>query len=464
MAFPCQSAATWASVSLLAAACAAAPEIHRRDAIAISPLESESRMPSLERRATRLDEPAPAAPRDGSLQAFIDYGLAHSADLRGAFEEWKASEQRIAQASTLPNPRLSYGEFLEEVQTRTGPQERRFGLRQAFPWPGRNDARERVAEQRSQAAWHAVEAQRLQLVANIAVAFHDLAFLGRRMEITSKLLELLHGLEPVVQSRVRAGGGQADLIRLQVEIGRLEDDLAGLEGRKPLLAANLAKELNWADSPRNLALPQLLEPEVRAADADAAFARALVGNPDLMRLDASLRARQEEESLAAFQRKPEFTLGVDYIQTGDAQVAGTSGSGDDPLLLSLSVSVPVWSSSLRAAEQEARHLVRAERQRVESARASLRAEVEEQSFQMVDAARRLALYRDSLIPRATEALELSLSSYRTGGATVLDLIDSERVLLEFELSFWSACHDYLLGEARLEALMGADESVGGKGA
>ena len=85
---------------------------------------------------------------------------------------------------------------------------------------------------------------------------------------------------------------------------------------------------------------------------------------------------------------------------------------------------------------------------------ALRRDWEDVAARVDDAGRRIALYRDTLIPRADEALHLSLSSYRSGDASLLDLIDSERALLDFELSYWRACRDFLQGEAHLRSLTG----------
>ena len=387
------------------------------------------------------------------LAEYLAYGLANSATLRAAFEEWRASTERVEQVSTLPDPRLTYGEFIEEVQTRTGPQERRFGISQAFPWPGERSARARRAERHSEGRWEAVESERLRVAASIEVAFHEYAFLARELSITKKLLELLRGLEPIVQTRVRAGAGQADILQLQVEIGRLEDELGSIESRRPVLSARLAQAMNLRLEPSAvLPFPELREPEAVAVDVQQHYARALEHNPDLQRLLREREAAREAEAVVAYRRKPGFAVGLDYIDTGSASGSGVSGSGDDPLLVSLSMSLPVWTSSYSAAEREARHLLRASQERIAAQEIALKAEVEEEAYRIGDATRQMALYRHSLIPRSQEALELTLASYRTGKASAFDLIDSERALLEFELSYWRACRDYLQGLARLGAL------------
>jgi outer membrane protein TolC len=393
------------------------------------------------------------------LEHYLAFGLANSADLRAAEEHWRAALERVEQASALPDPRFSYGEFLEEVQTRTGPQERRFGVSQAFPWPGRLDAQADLAEHQAEASWQRVLARRLEVGAAIEVAFHEYAYLGRERSITVQRIELLHGLEPVVQSRVRAGAGQEDLLRLQVEIGRLEDDLAGIERRRPVLSARLAHAMNLTEVPGGgmLPVPELTEPSTRSVEVEALHGRARERNPHLGELSRELDVRRQAEELAEYARTPSFNVGLDYIQTGDAVAPATSGSGDDPILVRVSVSLPIWPSSYAAGEREARHLFRASRERRDAAESALRANVEEEAYRVDEAARRIGLYRDSLIPRASESLALTMASYRTGTATVLDLIDSERALLEFELSFWRSCREYRQGDARLRALLGGDE-------
>lgn len=389
------------------------------------------------------------------LEAYVRFGLANNAGLRAAFEDWRAGTERIEQTGTLPDPRLTFVESIEAVQTRTGPQERRFGISQAFPWPGALDARGEVAAHQAEALWHAVQSERLRVQAEIEVAYFEYAFLAREQQISRELLELLRGLEPVVQSRVRSGAGQADLLRLQVEVGRLEDNLASIERRRPVLSARLAQAMTLPPDDRELLpLPELREPTVGAVDVAQSYTQALDHNPELHALAEQLRASQAAEGAAGYRSKPEFAVMLDYIQTGAALNPATPGSGDDPFMIGVSMTLPIWGKSYSAGEREARHRWQATRERIVAAESRIQAELEEHAFRSDDAARRINLYRDSLIPRAKEALELTLAAYRTGAASILDLIDSERALLEFELSFWRACLEHWQSTARLQALLG----------
>ncbi len=415
--------------------------------------------PGTTSNARRDDAPPTTSRYAGAPLALadaIEVGLQHNANLRARHADWRAAVERADATGTLPDPRLHYAEFLEDLQTRTGPQERRFGVSQAFPWPGTLGARERVAAREADAAFQRAEAERLRVAADVAVAFHDHAFLGSERAVTHELLELVRGLEPVVQSRVRAGGGQEDLLRLQVEIGRLEDDVARLDARLSASSARLADAMGLVVDGPPLPTPALREPDFAVRDVDALYADAVERDPRLLELVARREAGREREALVGYERRPDFSVGFDYFQTGDALDPSTPGSGEDPYLVKLSFSLPVWRSSYDAEERAARQVVRATSERIAAARTALRAEVEEQWFRVEDALRRARLYRESLVPRAGESLDLTLSSYRAGSASVLDLIDSERALLEFQLSYARACRDALQGYARLQALTGGE--------
>ncbi len=450
-----------ATLSLLAAASCAAM-------LAVScatPADPPPRAQSFEARAlpaapvarsTRASSQAAITFPGGDLTDMLRFALEHNPEMRAAHAHWSALAERIEQAETLPDPTVTFGEFLEELETRAGPQRRRLGLSQSFPWPGTLAARARVAERRAHAAWYALDAKRLAIVEDVTRAYHEYAFGGRELEIRRELLELLSGLEPLVQGRVRTGGPQAQLLRLQVEIGALEDVVASVDARLPVLAARLADALGVPSSAGLLDPPKLAVPSDIVVDLEALRARLHDRNPALHALDAEWSAARAAEELADLRGSPNFTVGVDYLDTGAAINPGTPDSGDDPLLLRVGMTIPIWRSSVAAGRREARLSSAAAHERVADAESRLATELAAAAFAVEDALRRVELYRGALVPRARSSLSLTAASYRAGTSTVVDLLDAERVVLEFELSSWRACRDAFVGAARLTTLTGGE--------
>ena len=390
------------------------------------------------------------------LLLYLRYGLHHNAALRSAYEGWRADLERIPQVTSLPDPTFSFSQFIEPIETRTGPQERRYSLSQTFPWFGKLDLRGSVAGAAAEEQWYRVQTLRLQIERDIRVAYFDYAYLSQSLRITRGVLELLQQLEPVVQQRIAgADAGQQDLLRLQVEIGRIENDLASLEKVRPSLSARLAAAMNLRRT-APLPLPALKEPEVTsvAAQTEQLLQRAEQLNPELRELAERIRKHEHQRELAGLQRWPDITLGVDYFETGSALNPGTPSNGDDPFGVRLMFNLPIWGGKYSAAEREAERGKSAATFALSDRRATLRADLEHAAFELGDAARQLVLYRETLLPRARESLEVTRSAYRAGKSSVLDLIDSERALLEFETGYWRACRDHYQNRARLEALIG----------
>tara|TARA_R110002072_G_scaffold243682_1_gene402766 strand:- start:107189 stop:108436 length:1248 start_codon:yes stop_codon:yes gene_type:complete len=389
------------------------------------------------------------------LDLYLRYGMHHSASLRAEYERWRAEIERIPQVTTLPDPVFTFAQFVESLETRTGPQERRYSLSQTFPWFGKLDLRGDVAAAEARESWQRVVAMRLGVEREIQIAYFDYAYLSQSIRITNEVLDLLKQLEPVVQQRIAgANGGQQDLLRLQVEIGRIENDAASLLQVRSSLSARLAAAMNLR-RPASLPLPDLTAPNQvsQSIDTEELLRRAEQANPELRELTERIRKNQDRKELAGLAYWPDVTVGVDYFETGSA-ITPTRDSGNDPLAVRVMFNLPIWGSKYSASEREAQHLVSAATYALSHRRVTLRTDIEHAAFQLKDADRQLQLYQATLLPRARETLEVTRSSYRTGRSSLLDLIDSERALLDFETGYWRACRDHYQSKARLEAFIG----------
>lgn len=405
-----------------------------------------------------VDEP-PAPPEaileKADLDVYTRYGLHHNAGLRSAFERWQAGTERIEQVSSLPDPSFAFTQFVEDLQTRTGPQERRYQISQMLPWFGVLDLRGSVATEAAEELWQKVEQERLDVKRDIALAFHEYGYLAQSIRISGEVLELLRQLEPVVQRRIQGGAaGQEDLLRLQVEIGRVENDWASYQKVRPALSARLAAAMNWTGR-EVLPLPELAEPTPEDPGTRELLQRAEERNPRLRELGERIDKSASALDLAKLEKWPDVTLGFEYYETGSA-VMPTRGSGDDPYAFRVMFDLPISRSRYAAAEREAARNLASAQYELADLRVTLRSDIELAAFQLGDAGRQVVLYHDTLLPRSREALEVTRASYRAGRASLLDLIDSERALLQFETAYWRACRDHFQSQARLEALVGGE--------
>lgn len=131
-------------------------------------------------------------------------------------------------------------------------------------------------------------------------------------------------------------------------------------------------------------------------------------------------------------------------------------SGKDPVMVMFSINIPIWYDKYRAREKEAYAKWRAANNAIIDASNSLIADVKMAFYQFCDAGRRIRLYSNTLIPKGNESLEVTQKGFEAGKIDFTDLIDAERAILEFYLSYERALADHAQSLARLEMLTGKE--------
>ncbi len=398
------------------------------------------------------------------LPDYLRYASLNNAELRAKFEQWKAALEQIPQAGALSDPKFTYGYFIEEVETRVGPQQQKFGIMQVFPWFGKIQARTDVAAAKAQAAKQRYETTKLKLFRQVKVAFYEFAYLATAIDIAKQNLELLQHFEEVARIKyLTATAIHPDIIRVQVELAKLEDILKSLEQLREPTVAKLNSVLNRPIA-AELAWPEKGRPENVPLNRQHIVKALKMANPELAELSWEIQAAQSSVKLAKKKFYPDIGVGLDWIQTDGAASPGLKGSGDDPVILMFSMNIPLWQNSYKAAEQQAKANVRKiQEQRIDIENKIL-SRVFEVLYDIEDSQRKTHLYGDVLISKAEELVQASETAYQAGTVDFLSLIDAQRMLLKYELEYERAVTNNQQKLAELEMLIGMELSSVNSGA
>ena len=398
---------------------------------------------------------APRTGGPGDLDRLTEQAVAANPSILAAAAEAAAAGDRVSQMRALPEPRIGLTEYLEPVETRVGPQRRALSLTQSFPWFGTLGLMAAVQQEQAQAAGAVLDQTILDVIAQLKTAVFELAFLDQSIAVTSSHLELLSTWEEAAQGRYAAGRGKySDLIKAQVELGKLANRLAELQERRAPLTATVNAALDRApEAPLVLApLPQPAVLDLQEQDLAALLVR---NNPRLQAWRYRSEAARRGADLAGRQGLPSFTVGLNLIQTGPARMDGVMDSGKDALMATVGITVPLWRGKYGAAESEAAgRLLAADasgRQTLNTLRTALTLAL----FKYRDAARQLDLYGATLLPKGRQALDAVQAAFSAGEGGFLDLIDAQRLLLEFELARMRAGIDLSIQQAEIENLIAA---------
>lgn len=393
---------------------------------------------------------------DSSLDAYLARAIEASPALAAYQERFAASLARVPQAAALPDPQLQVTHFVEPVQTRNGPQENALMLNQRLPWFGTLRNRERSASAEAQALWYAAQSQARRVALETGTAYYDYALIRRQLELVTRNLDLLHQALPTVEERVRTGRSLDSLLRLQVEVGRLEDRLASLQSQRAVIEATLR---GWLVLEANAALPAPELTPIPAPEVDLAAIRAALPdeNPELAMLRWRVESAEARQALARLKRYPDLTLGMNYVQIGEGTMGGAD-AGRDAWSVMVGVNLPIWGDANRGARDEAQAARRAAEADYQQQLVNLQTEASRRVSLLRDASRTADRYSRDLLDLARQSVEISRTRYESGQGSILEWIDSERSRLDLEMQYWNAVAVIARQQLALQLLTGPNLS------
>jgi len=406
-----------------------------------------------------IAQPAPAAradlPENPTLAEYLALAASNNPGLAAAEAKWKAAQERVPQATALDDPRISYRTSLGKDM-----RQHEVVIEQMFPWFGKLDLRGEVARQEAEAARQQREVLALKVAYQVKNAYYEYYYLARAIDLARQNRDLVKGLGDIALARYKSGGGgYQDVTRAQVELGKLEDQVRTLEDSRGAAAARLNAALNrptGAPLPWPKAVP---DTEIEAASDEQVLEWLAGANPELKAMDHDIARERTSIDLAKKDYWPDVGLGVGYMN----QVEQMIKSDDHMVVGMVSVTLPIWREKYAAGVREA-EFRRDAALKMRADRANmLGADVKMALYQMRDAQRKMVLYRDTLIPKARESLQATEAAFRTGQANFVDLVDGERMLLEFQLMYERMLADHAQRAAELEMLVGKELPKTGKG-
>jgi outer membrane protein TolC len=391
-----------------------------------------------------------------TLADYLRYASLNNAELKAKFEEWKAALEQVPQAKALDDPKFTYSYFIEEVETRVGPQRQKFGIMQVFPWFGKIEARTDIAAAKANAAQQRYETAKLKLFRQVKEAFYEFAYLATAIDIAKQNLELLKHFEEVARTKYRTAAAiHPDIIRTQVELATLEDILRSLEQLREPTVAKLNSALNRPID-AELAWPKKEPPREVQLDRQHIVQALKRANPELAEFSWEIQAATSRVELAKKKFYPDIGVGLDWIQTEGAVSPGVRGSGNDPVILMFSMNIPLWQDNYKAAERQAKADVRKIQEQRTDIENKILSRVFEVLYDIEDSQRKTHLYGDVLVSKAEELVQASETAYQAGMIDFLSLIDAQRMLLKYELDYERAVTNNQQKLAELEMLVGTE--------
>ena len=384
-----------------------------------------------------------------SLQALIDTAMNRNLEIKYRHGEYLAALERVPQVNRLPDPEVGIGGFLLPVETRVGAQRFRLSAAQMSPWFGTLQAREDLVLAQAETMYQPIAIQELELAYEVKTAYYRLYEISESQEIIGRSLRVLELLRQFILGRIESGqGSTADVLRLDLKVRELEQQLRILETERERPLADLNQILN-----RPVASP------VNAADTftfaeipvsrDTLLSHVMQYHPAIRMHELQQQVSRRAIDLNEKDRKPSLGVGMDYIFVTPRTDAEPEHNGRDILQVKAMISVPIYGEKYAAKEREEQLRIEALESRKLDLATAFVANIDKALADHEAAQLKYELYTGQ-IGIAESALRILETDYSTSGNDFDELLRLEMELIDYDLKIIKAVVESHLAIAAIE--------------
>ncbi len=395
----------------------------------------------------------PELPQQPSWRDILQRAFLANGDLEAAYFEWRAAFERIGVAAAYPNSDLSLGfNYLF-----SGDRMKSFD-RMSFL--GGFDSMEnlsaipkvlkagQVALDEARMASEKFRALKFTLQEKVLSTWSDYILANERLKIQRENLALAEIVQHVARSRFESGAPQYESLKAELRHDQIEnevqDSIAALSALKGMLNALLGREPFAAiESPE--ALP---EPRVVVGDDTALLLAGIGSSPEIAGAIEQSAARGHALELARLRWIPDVNPTVAFM-------------GSVSQAIGAAIVLPTSVAEIRGRIRESDALYHASEAKLRQVRSGATAEFVATLIGMRNSERQSELLEKQIIPSAKRMFESAEQGYSANTVSLLDLIESQRTLLEGQLMLAEARATREKQLAHLEQLAGVDlETIG----
>jgi cobalt-zinc-cadmium efflux system outer membrane protein len=180
---------------------------------------------------------------------------------------------------------------------------------------------------------------------------------------------------------------------------------------------------------------------------------------ELKAAEALIGRSEQSIELAKRDPWPDFIVRAGFINVGKRDdpagiLQPPPDNGKNAFSLGVGISIPIWQGKYDGGVQQAAAELSAQRSNYANVRNEMELSIRDQVIRIETLQEQVSLFEKVLIPQTEEALRSTEAAYETGQLGVLDLLDSERVLLDVRLINARHYSDHFIALADLERAVG----------
>jgi len=446
-----------------------------------------------------------------SLMHYLEVAAKNNPYVLQKFSEYQAALQKLPQVGSLPDPELNVGVFLSPMELISGNQVADIRLMQMFPWFGvLKNAKDEMSLM-AKAKYELFRDAKLQVFYDVQRTWYNLYSIQQDIRISEKNIEILRTLERLAlvkfksvstgstsasptagnmsnsntqssssgssgmnsmggastssassnqssmangQSAMGAGAsgsGLADLYRIQIEIGELDNNISLLKSQQTTIIARFNSYLNRPVKTMVM-IPDTLKFDTLGISLLAVSDSMLANNPMLDMLQYEQESFDSRKKMVSRMSYPMVGIGVNYSLINKSDMSTSNMNGTDMIMPMVTVTLPIYRKKYKAMQTEADLMKSATEQGYTATANSLQTEYYEAMQLYQDAERRMKLYENQS-QLAKKSLDILIKSFSASSSGLTDILRLQQQTLDYEFKQVEAQVDYNTSIAWLKRLM-----------
>jgi cobalt-zinc-cadmium efflux system outer membrane protein len=369
---------------------------------------------------------------DGGVVTLRDLeqeALQNSPRIRMAEKQAEAADERKSLAAAMPDPKV--GIMVQNVGT---PVERSLGeydmsmqgivFSQEVPFPGKLSTMGNAAGKAAERGQESAREMKLRVLAELRNAYYEYYLAFRSTEIITRSKDLMKNFQRIAEARYGTGQGiQQDVLRAQLEVLTLLDTIAE-EERKTETQTAMINRLVGRDPLAPLGRPAELPR--KPLEKNVADLAAMAESHSPLLRGKQLMVEQSEFEVSSRRKEflPDISLSGGWFTRGEKRDIWQAG-------VMISVPLYFWNTSMgvKAAKAE----LHSSRYEYDAARLAVLARIRDLAAAARTSEHHLEMYGTGILPQANQALQSATTNYQVGKTDFLSLLDSQDLLLKYQL-------------------------------
>lgn len=385
-----------------------------------------------------------SVPAEMTLESLESMALSANPSIQRAAALANAARGRALQAGLNPNPDVGFD--FQQLGSSGLAEQYGVAVSQEIVRPQKLYLDRNIALHEANRLTQELAAERQRVLTDVRTVYVRALRAQRQMELTQQLVEIGEKGVQIASELLRAKEvSRADVLQAELEVESASilhqnalnaqlavwRELAALLGQQPMAPRPIAGDIEQV--PDGLIFEEsLLQIQSQSPEVAAALAKIDRARCNLQR--------------QLIETKPNVTVGglVNWRDNG-------IGGGSDGALV-ISVPIPVWNQN-QGAISEARYQLAAAQRELQQVELHLSQRLAPVFESYSNAAQQVDRFRNRILPKAVETLELTRQSYELGEISFINLLTVQRTYANNQLAYLDAMESLRLAEIEIVGLL-----------